>query len=76
MTLHYSSQSEITSLGQVEQELRLRLNQQEALAKLGQQALHSSESELFFQEVANQLVQILTVDYCEASWNYRLIQTN
>ena len=65
MTPDYPSQKETTGLGQVEQELRLRLTQQEAVARLGQQALHSTEIEPFFQEAANQIVQILAVDYCE-----------
>jgi len=61
----YPSQNDFTGLGQVEQELRLRLAQQEAVARLGQQALHSSDIEPFFQEAANQVVQILAADYCE-----------
>jgi PAS domain S-box-containing protein len=65
MTPDYQSQKDITGLRQVEQELRLRLTQQEAVARLGQQALHSTEIEPFFQEAANQVVQILAADYCE-----------
>lgn len=59
------SQSENAGLGQVERELRLRLAQQEAVARLGQQALHSSEIEPFFQEAARQVIQTLAADYCE-----------
>jgi PAS domain S-box-containing protein len=65
MTPDNRSQNELKDFKQVELELRARLFQQEAVARLGQQALHSSDIEPFFQEAANQVVQILAADYCE-----------
>jgi len=59
------SRDALAHLTEVEQELRARLAQQEAIARLGQQALHSSDLDQIIQEAVNQVVHILGTEYCE-----------
>ncbi|MBD1937425.1 PAS domain S-box protein [Microcoleus sp. FACHB-68] len=57
--------SDITELKRVEEELRIRARQQEAIAQLGQRALSGTDLGTLMDETVRLIAQTLEVEYCK-----------
>ena len=64
-TSEKSERIETTRLLKVEQELKTRLRQQEALTEIGQRALITSSLEELFDETVGLVAETLDVEYCK-----------
>ncbi|HEY5572809.1 MAG TPA: hypothetical protein VIK64_07325, partial [Anaerolineales bacterium] len=64
-TSEKSERIETTRLLKVEQELKTRLRQQEALTQIGQRALITSSLEELFDETVGLVAETLDVEYCK-----------
>ncbi|MFB2969421.1 PAS domain S-box protein [Aerosakkonema sp. BLCC-F183] len=57
--------SDITDRKQVEEELRVRNREQQAIAQIGQRALAGSNLDTLMEEAVNVIAQTLEVEYCK-----------